>query len=96
MPKKVEFPASQGQIRLLKLLEIEYPEGLSYTEAKELLTSKELPPSGVPDQIHPSKARHMSDQQLLEQIWLERHMREEHQQVWCAVCKTYHPIQDHA
>jgi hypothetical protein len=87
-----DFPLSKAQARLLGIMKIPFKEDMQYDDAKKLLLSHDLPKTGVPDNVHPNRARHLSDEKLLDYIWLEKHMEESHGKRWCPICNEYHDV----
>ncbi|MFB0831896.1 hypothetical protein ACEU2D_20145 [Brevibacillus laterosporus] len=88
--KKRDFKPSQSQKRLLNLLNIEYAPELDYDAVGDLLVSHGFPKNGLPYDTHSSKVKKWSDEKLFMMAIKEKHMREEHNMVWCIVCENYH------
>lgn len=95
MPKNRDYPTSEIQIRLLNLLEIPYQSTMNYDSVCELLKSLGFPKNGVPYGENPSKVKTWSYKKLLNLLFKEKHMKEEHNLIWCTLCEEYHHKYQH-
>ncbi|TKI57187.1 hypothetical protein E8L90_17945 [Brevibacillus antibioticus] len=90
--KKRDIPRSQSQTRLLRVLNIPFDSALDYYAIGDLLQSNGFPKNGIPFDVNPSTAKGWSDETLILEAIRQKHMKEEHNLIWCVVCKTFHEM----